>query len=50
MPSKTVVSIVCITILLAIALIKGVNGVALASGIGVIAGLGAWAVHKVKKS
>lgn len=47
MPSKTIVSIVCITILLAIALLKGIDGYALAAGVAVIGGLGGFVAGKI---
>ncbi|GAI35522.1 unnamed protein product [marine sediment metagenome] len=50
MPSKTTVAIIAIALLLGIALFKGINGAALASGLVVIAGLGGYVVGKVKKS
>lgn len=50
MPYKTITAIICITILLAIALFRGIDGVALASGVAVIAGLGGFVAGKVKKS
>ena len=49
MPKTTTTAIICITLLLAIALWKGIDGALLSAGIGVIAGLGGWAVHKAKK-
>ena len=49
MPNKTIVAIACITALLITALIKGMDGALLATGIGVIAGLGGYIVGKVKK-
>lgn len=48
MPSKTIVAIICITLLLGIALWQGVNGALLSSGVAVIAGLGGYAVAKSK--
>ena len=48
MPGKTILAIICITPLLGIALLKDIDGVLLTSGIGVIAGLGGWAIHKAK--
>ena len=46
LPSKTITAIIAIAILLAIALIKNIDGALLASGITVIAGLGGYAVAK----
>jgi len=49
MPSKSIVAIVAILILLTIALINHIDGAALAGGIAVIAGLGGYEVgRKVK--
>lgn len=48
MPNKAIISIVCITLLLGIALWKGVDGVLLSGGIAVIAGLGGFAIAKSK--
>ena len=50
MSNKTIVAIVCVAILLGIALLRGIDGAALASGIAVIAGLGGYAAGKVMKS
>lgn len=45
MPKWTVITaIICIAVLEAIALLKGIDGAALAAGIAVIAGLGGWAL------
>ncbi|MBA7659132.1 hypothetical protein ES703_67097 [subsurface metagenome] len=49
MPSKTIVAMVCITILLVTALIMGVNGVLLAGGVAALAGLGGYAKGKTSK-
>lgn len=49
MPPKTIVAIICITLLLGIALWQGINGVLLSSGIALIAGLGGYAVAKSKQ-
>jgi len=49
MPKTTLASILCITLLLAIALLKDIDGTLLSAGIAAVAGLGGWAVHKVKK-
>lgn len=46
--TKVTVAIVCITILLAIALLKDINGALLTTGVAAIAGLGGWAAHKAK--
>lgn len=46
MPSKTIIAIVCITLLLIVALLKNIDGVLLASGITIIAGLGGYAAGK----
>lgn len=43
-------AMVCIAILVAIALIKEINGVTLALGISSIAGLGGWAIGRTRKS
>lgn len=49
MPSKTIVAIVCITILLVTALFMGINGVLLAGGLALLAGLGGYAKGKSMK-
>lgn len=49
MLNKTIVAIVCITILLTVAMLKGFNGLALAGGLGLIAGLGGFAIGKTVK-
>ena len=49
MPSKTIIALICITILLAIALLKGIDGTLLAAGIAAIAGLGGWTAAKIIK-
>jgi len=49
MPSKTIISIVCITILLSIALIKNIDGILLSAGIAAIAGLGGFVAGKLKR-
>lgn len=46
MPSKTIVAIVCIAILLIVALLKNIDGVLLAGGIATLAGLGGYAAGK----
>jgi len=46
--NKTIIAILMIGILEAIALLKGVNGVAFASSMAVIAGLGGFAIGKIK--
>jgi len=48
LPSKTIVAIATIGILLIVALIKGIDGVLLASGIAIIAGLGGYTAGKRK--
>lgn len=50
MPSKTIVAIIAIALLLGAAILKDINGVLLASGIAIIAGLGGFVAGKVKKS
>jgi len=50
MPSKTIVAILSITALLALALCLGFNGVLLSSGIAVISGLGGYAISRKKQS
>lgn len=42
----SIIAILCITILLVVALVLGFDGVALAGGIAVIAGLGGWSAHQ----
>lgn len=46
MPSKTIVAMICITALLIIALLKGIDGVLLASGMAALTGLGGYELHK----
>ena len=48
MPNKTIVAIICITLLLGIALLREVDGAILSTGIAVIAGLGGYAIAKSK--
>jgi len=49
MPSKSIVAIIAILILLTIALVNHINGAALSTGVAVIAGLGGYQVgRKVK--
>ena len=50
MPSKTIVAIISITVLLITSLLLGINGAALAGGIAIIAGLGGFAAAKKKQS
>lgn len=47
--SKTALAIYAITILLSIALLKGINGVLLASALTLLAGLGGFAIGARKK-
>lgn len=49
MPSKTIVAIICITILLGLALWRDIDGVLLTDGLALIAGLGGFALGKRKK-
>ena len=46
---RIVVAMVVIGCVLLVALVKGLNGVLMASGIGIIAGLGGYYGRKVKK-
>jgi len=46
--NKAIISIICITILLAIALIKGIDGILLAAGLASITGLGGFIAGKKK--
>lgn len=46
MLNKTIVAIICITILLGIALWQGINGALLSTGVALIAGLGGYAIAK----
>lgn len=48
MPSKTIVAIIAIAILLGVALWQKVDGALLSSGIALIAGLGGYAAAKFK--
>ena len=48
MPNKTIVAIICITLLLGIALWQKVDGAILSTGIALIAGLGGYALAKSK--
>lgn len=50
MPSKTIIAIVTIALLLGLAVWREIDGVLLTSGIAVIAGLGGFVAGKVKKS
>ena len=49
MPNKTIVAMLCVTILVACALFLGINGAALAAGVAVIAGLGGYVTGKTTK-
>lgn len=44
--NKTIAAIIAITILTAVALFKDINGALLASAIGLLAGLGGYAIAK----
>lgn len=46
MPSKTIVAIIAITILLVTALLTGIDGVLLAAGVAALAGLGGYETGK----
>lgn len=48
MPNKTIVAIICITLLLGLAIWQKVDGAMLATGITLIAGLGGYAIGKAK--
>ena len=48
MKAKTIVAIAAITLLLAIALFKGIDGALLSSGIAVIAGIAGYEIGKIK--
>jgi len=48
MPSKTIVAIICITIILVSCIFKDIDGALVGVGCTVIAGLGGWAAHKAK--
>jgi len=50
MPWKTLITITSLTILIAIALIQGINGAVLASGMALIAGIGGYTIAKHIKS
>lgn len=49
MPNKTIVAIGCITAIIITALIMGVNGVLVSTGIGSLAGLGGYIAGRKKK-
>ena len=49
MPSKTIVAIICITLLLGAAIFKEIDGTILASGLMAIAGLGGYVAGKATK-
>ena len=49
MPSKTIVAIIAVFLLLLTALLKGIDGAALSAGIAVIAGLGGYVAGKAIK-
>ncbi|MBA7579879.1 hypothetical protein ES708_21760 [subsurface metagenome] len=48
MPSKTIVAIICITIILVSCIFNDIDGALIGTGVAAIAGLGGWAAHKVK--
>lgn len=48
--NKTIVATICIAILLALALWRGIDGALLSAGIAAIAGLGGYALGKKKSS
>ena len=50
MPSKTIVAIIAIAILLGIALLKNIDGALLASGLALLAGLGGYVAGKVSSA
>lgn len=50
MPGKTIVAIVSITAILIVALLKGVDGVLLGSGLAALTGLGGYELGKHRKS
>lgn len=50
MPSKTIVAMLCITLLAAIALLKNIDGLLLAGVVTAVAGLGGFAAGKFRKS
>lgn len=48
MPSKTIVAILCLTIIICLAMWLGVNGAIVSTGVVGIIGLGGYAIHKAK--
>lgn len=49
MPSKTIIAIAAIVILVSVALLKGINGAVLGTAIGAIAGLGGYIAGRATK-
>lgn len=49
-PLTTIIAIICITILQAVALVQGVNGTILSATIAALAGLGGYAIGKYRRS
>lgn len=49
MPNKTIVAMAAVTAILITCIFKNINGALVGTGIAVIAGLGGYAIGKVKK-
>jgi len=50
MPWKSLITIISLTILLVVALLKGVDGAILASGMSLISGVGGFTIGRVTRS
>lgn len=49
MPNKTIVAMACVTAIIITCLFRGINGTIVGAGVAAIAGLGGYAIGKVKK-
>ncbi|GAH46699.1 unnamed protein product [marine sediment metagenome] len=49
MPSKTIVSIIAVAIIIICCIFNGINGAVVGTGVAAIAGLGGYAIGRVKK-
>ncbi|MBA7576365.1 hypothetical protein ES708_18204 [subsurface metagenome] len=49
MPSKTIVAIVAITVIIVSCIFNNINGAVVGAGVAAIAGLGGYAIGKFKK-
>ncbi|GAI72501.1 unnamed protein product [marine sediment metagenome] len=50
MPSKTIVALICITIIIVTCIFRDIDGAVVGTGVAAIAGLGGYAIGKSKKS